>query len=264
MALVGAVCIAACTDVAPRNPPPRGSLGQELFGIVCDRVGAQTLHEDLTGASYHSICHADQGPYAMKVDQSALPALVDGLPDIDGKPVSLAAQQAQRSYGVNRLEWLAKDRDRLVAALDAAFPDDAVAIKDLDNADPTKSCGAPASGATGPLHTELANLLARFLPLYDDGTLPHSTEALGGLVAAYNQLPDAQASWARVNARQGYRPVGGALGALRPVLAYPRLRELTNATLRLLAPDSDPYAAKPQLDAQGNRVPVPGAAYPQA
>ena len=54
-ALVAAVPVVACTDVGPRRPPPRGSLGQELFGFVCDRVGAQTLHEDLTGASYHSI-----------------------------------------------------------------------------------------------------------------------------------------------------------------------------------------------------------------
>jgi hypothetical protein len=262
---------AACTDVAPRNPPPRGTLGQELYGVVCDRVGGQSLHEDLTGASFHAICHDDAGGYASKVDQSVLPVLVDGQPDVNGKPVPLATQQAQRAYGVARLERLAADRDRLVAALDAAFPDIQVATKDLANADPTQSCNAAPGSGQGSLHTELANLLSRFDALYADGTLPHSTEALGGLVSAYETQSSSgstpssgpQASWAQLNARAGYRPAGIALGALRPVLAYPKLRELTNATLRLLSPDSDPYAAKPMLDAQGNRVPVPGSAYPQ-
>ncbi len=259
-ALVGVLSIASCADVGPRNPPPRGTLGQELFGIVCDRAGAQTLHEDLTGASFHAICHADHGPYATTVDQTVLPPLVDGLPDVDGKPVPLAAQKAQRAYGVARLERLGADRDRLVAALDAAFPNVQVAVKDTANADPRKSCSASGQGS---LHTELSNLLARFLPLYDDGTLPRSTEALGGLVSAYHKSLPGQASWARLNARAGYRPVGIALGALRPVLAYPKLRDLTNDSLRLLSPDSDPYDPKPQLDALGNRVPVPGAAYRQ-
>jgi hypothetical protein len=265
--LLVALAAGACTDVAPRNPPPRGTLGQELYGVVCDRVGAQSLHEDLTGASYHSICHDDDGGYTSTVDQSLLPPLVDGQPDIHGNPVPLAVQQAQRAYGVARLERLAADRDRLVAALDAAFPDIQVAVKDLTNADPTQSCNPAPGGGQGSLHTELSNLLSRFTPLYDDGTLPHSTEALGGLVDAFYESSTpgtgAQASWARLNARQGYRPVGIALGALRPVLAYPNLRDLTNDTLSLLSPDSDPYAPNPQLDAQGNRVPVPGAAYPQ-
>ena len=258
---------AACTDVAPRNPPPRGTLGQELYGVVCDRVGGQSLHEDLTGASFHAICHDDAGGYASKVDQSVLPLLVDGQPDVNGKPVPLATQQAQRAYGVARLERLAADRDRLVAALDAAFPDVQVPIADVASADPAQSCNPAPGTGKGSLHTELSNLLSRFDALYDDGTLPRSTEALGGLVSAYNRSTDpatgAQASWARLNARAGYRPAGVALGALRPVLAYPKLRALTNDALRLISPDSDPYALKPMLDAQGQRVPVPGGAYPQ-
>ena len=147
---------------------------------MCDRVGGQSLHEDLTGASFHAICHDDAGGYASKVDQSVLPPLVDGQPDVTGKPVPLATQQAQRAYGVARLERLAADRDRLVAALDAAFPDIQVPTKDLANPDPTKSCNASPGSGKGSLHTELANLLSRFDSLYADGTLPHSTEALGG------------------------------------------------------------------------------------
>ncbi len=267
VALLGGLVAAACTDVAPRNPPPRGTLGQELYGVVCDRVGAQSLPEDLTGASFVSICHFYEGGFTTKVNQSLLPPLVDGAPDVNGKPVPLATQQAQRAYGVARLERLAVDRDRLVAALDAAFPPIQVPVKNVGAADPSQSCQPGPGGGQGSLHTELATLLGRFTALYDDGTLPHSTEALGALVSAYNQSSDpatgAQASWARLNGRAGYRPVGIALGALRPVLAYPKLRDLTNSVLRLVSPDSDPYAATPQLDAAGRRVPVPGSVYPQ-
>lgn len=268
IALLGGLAAGACsTDVAPRSVPPRGTLGQELYGVVCDRVGAQSLHEDLTGASFRGICHDYGGGYTSVVDQSVLPPLVDGAPDIHGQPVPLAVQQAQRLYGVARLERLAADRARLIAALDAAFPDIQVPIKDLGNADPTQSCNPAPGGGMGSLHTELSNLLGRFTSLYDDGTLPHSTEALGALVSAFNESTDptqgAQTSWARINGRAGYRPAGLALGALRPVLAYPNLRDLTNDVLRLVSPDSDPYDPSPKLDAQGNRILVPGAAYPQ-
>ncbi len=266
-ALLGCLAAAACTDIAPRNPPPRGSLGEELYGVVCDRVGGQSLHEDLTGASFRSICHKVGGSFGMQVDQSQLPALVDGQPDISGKPVPLATQKAQRGYGIARLERLAADRDRLVAALDAGFPDIQVPVKDIGSGDTPQSCNAAPGGTMGSLHTELANLLSRFTALYGDGTLPRSTEALGGLVSTYNKSADpntgAQVSWARMNAREGYRPAGIALGALRPVLAYPNLRGLTNDVLRLLSPDSDPYNPAPPHDSAGNRMPVPGAAYSQ-
>ena len=32
-----------------RSTPPRGTLGQELFSMICDRVGAQALQELLGG-----------------------------------------------------------------------------------------------------------------------------------------------------------------------------------------------------------------------
>ena len=61
-----------------RTLPSRGSLGEELFGVVCDRLGGQSLHEDLTGASYQGICHR---PFTDTVDQARLPPLVDGQPN---------------------------------------------------------------------------------------------------------------------------------------------------------------------------------------
>jgi hypothetical protein len=264
--LAGCLAAASCADTVTRNPPVGGSLGTELYGVVCDRVGAQSLHEDLTGASFHAICHTVEGAFASKVDTSQLPPMVNNQPDVHGNPVPLATQQAQRSYGVARLERLAVDRGSLIAALDAAFPDIEIPIKDLNNSDATRSCGPPVGGQ-GRLHTELANLLGRLTKLYDDGTIPASTEAIGGVASVFNQstgaTTGAQASWAHFNARAGYRPVGLALGAARALLAYDKLRDFANAVMAPLSPDSTPYAMNPQYDAQGNRTAVPGTAYPQ-
>jgi hypothetical protein len=260
------VWLAACgSDFdTSRTIPVRGTLGAELFGVLCDRVGGQSLHEDLTGASFRDICHkrADD-TYADKVDTTALPALVDMQPDVDGNPVPLAKQTADRAYGVARMETLARHRADLIPALDATFPDIQVPIKDLANADPTLSCAPPAASGEGSLHTELSNLLGRFQDLYVDGTLPRSSEAIARVVDAFKAAPDAQAAWAVYNARAGYRPMNLALGAARPVVAYPGLRDFTNATLKILSADSDPYDPTPQRDAKGNRIAVPGSAYPQ-
>ena len=49
--------VPGCSDfVTARSTPPRGSLGRELYSLICDRVGAQSLREDITGASYYGIC----------------------------------------------------------------------------------------------------------------------------------------------------------------------------------------------------------------
>jgi hypothetical protein len=255
---------AACDDGfdTSRRLPPRGTLGAELFGVVCDRVGGQSLHEDLSGASYASICHArTDATFADTVDVTRLPPLAGGQLDVDGKPVPLAKQEADRAYGVASLEALARHRTVLIAALDATFPDVDIGIKDLGNPDPAKSCSAPASGDRGSLHAELSNLPDRMQALYDDGTIPQSTESLGRVVNAFKASADAQQAWARFDARAGYRPIDIALGAARPTVAYPGLRDFSNAVLALISVDSQPYQLDPQLDASGNRVPVPGAAY---
>src|SRR5215471_5095093 len=84
--------LAACANDfdATRSASPRGTLGEEMYGVLCDRVGAQGLHDDMTGASFSGICHRDaDGKFVDKVDDSRLPPLVDGAPSVDGKSISL-------------------------------------------------------------------------------------------------------------------------------------------------------------------------------
>lgn len=266
--LLGLLAATACSNDfdATRNVPRRGTLGAEIYGVMCDRMGGQSLHEDLSGASYRVLCHGENGDgvfgaASFSVDTSALPPITGARPSVDGGTVSKDQQETDRAYGVARLERLAQDRAGLITALDAALPDIDVPIKNLGASDPTKSC-QPAASGTGSLHDELSNLLGRLAPLYDDGTLPAATEGLGSVAQAFTGSQGAQTAWSRFNSRAGYRPIPGAIGVTRPSLAYANLRDFANAALRLLSPDSDPYNPNPMKDAKGNRVPVPGAAYP--
>ena len=268
-ALLGLLAAAACSNDfdTTRNAPARGTLGAELFGVVCDRMVGQSLHEDLSGDSYRAICHGESGDSifgadSFKVNQSALPPIAGDRAGVDGGVVPESQQKTDRDYGVARLERLAADRARLIAALDATFPNIDVPIKDLEATDPTRSC-QPAAAGTGSLHTELANLLNRFMSLYDDGTTPSSTQGLGAVAQALGKSAGGQDSWAHFNARAGYRPFDLAVGATRPMIAYKNLRGFVNAVVKLLAPDSDPYDPDAKKDAQGRRIPTPGAAHAQ-
>ncbi len=265
---IGVVGLAALSSLAPgchefdteRTLPKRASVGQEMFGVICDRVSAQALREDLSGASFRDICHKPfSGDFADTVDESKLPPIAVGLVDENGKPVSVEKQRADRKKATGRIEALARRRDDLIRAFDATFPgDEKIAIKDLDNADPTKSCDAPKKSGEGLLVDALADMLGRMGDLYNDGTLPHSTGSLAQVITQFEKDTEAQEAWQRISARQGYRPIDTALGTARPVVAYPGLRDFANASLRLLSADSQPYEPSPQRDADGNRIPIAG------
>jgi len=51
--------------------------------------------------------------------------------------------------------------------------------KDITNPDPTKTCDPPAASGERSYHDELSDLLGRLQALYNDGTIPYSTESLG-------------------------------------------------------------------------------------
>jgi hypothetical protein len=268
VSLLGLVGLVVLSTVAPACAPEldtsrvaveRGSVGEEIFGVLCDRVGAQALREDLTGDSFRGVCHKPKGgEYENKVDLTKLPSIDPNARNEKGASVSVDKQRQARAVAIGRIEAMGRRRDDLVRALDATFPATKIAIKDLDNPDVTKSCNAPNTSREGLLTDQLADMLGRMGELYQDGTLPESTHSLSRVVDAIKKSDDAQAAWARMSGRQGYRPIETALGAVRPVIAYPNLRDLSNATLRLLSADSVPYELDPKRDGDGNRIPVPG------
>ena len=239
----GVLCclVGACSDFnTTRDAPPRGTLGHELFAVICDRVGAQALREDVTGASFHAVCHADaNGNYSNTVDQSLLPPL-SPTTNLDGQPVTVAEQIPERAHNVARIEALARDRSALIAAIDSAIP--ATTIPRLENdtaTDSSKPC-SPAPG-TGPLllQAELSRVTGNLIDLYNDETIPQTTEATGYLLDALKANPNVQNSLAIYNGRQGYRPLAISLGVVRPVLAYPRFVDFTRSLLSLLEGTGD-------------------------
>ncbi len=76
----------------------RGSLGQEMYTLVYDRIGAQSLPDDVTGASFHGIYHANErSEFAESVDSSRLPGL-EATTDRTGRLISIEELSARRDY----------------------------------------------------------------------------------------------------------------------------------------------------------------------
>jgi hypothetical protein len=226
-----------CADFdTSRVVPKRRSLGYELFGLVCDRVGAQALREDVTGASFRAVCHPNAGgAYADEVDVAAL-APIEPSFDKDGRPVTVERQKQNRERRVARIEALARNRDRLAEAFDHAFADVKIPVKNLAAADPARSCEPPPRSGEADLHGELRDTLGRLVALYNDQTIPEVTRGVGKVLDHIEGDPEAQQALARLDARQGYRPMPIATGVARPALSYPRIVDLANAILGLVAP----------------------------
>ncbi len=206
-----------------RIAPPKATLGDDLYGVLCDRIGAGSLTDDLTGGSYHAVCHySNQGTYADTVDASFLP-IVRG-----------AEQEKARALGIAKVEAMARRRSDLVQAFNAIFPD--VEIDDTST---------EAEGDKVRLHDALLSFSQNLSRLYESNpfepqgtpTVPASTRALGEVFASFVDSEPARKAFSTIWGRQGYRPMGAALGATRPLLSYPRLRPLLGSALDVLAPE---------------------------
>lgn len=252
--LVGAGC--GSDFDTTRETPPRKSLGRELYTLVCDRVGAQALREDVSGLSFHDVCHPDaKGKYASKVALTELPPIEGPAEDTKGKGVSVATQKANRARRVARVEALSRRREDLITAFDAALPDIDVVLKQVDGRTVAAGCDVPATAKEKKdrFLSQLAETFSRFIDMYNDGTIPSLTRAIGKTLQTVQGDQEVQAALARLEARQGYRPTAIALGLARPVLAYPRLFSMVNTLLTFVSDDSDPYRPK-------KTGPIPGKA----
>ncbi|MCU0692239.1 MAG: hypothetical protein MUF54_12640, partial [Polyangiaceae bacterium] len=231
--VIAAFAAGACSgnfDTTRERRPfeDRATLGQEIFGALCDRLGASALAEDLDGESYNALCHPDgEGRYRSTVDSSLLP------PIREGTPVAAMA----RNLGVAKMEALARRRQDLVKSFDTILPD-------VEIHDPFAPHGGPTKVR---LHTAVAELLQRLNPLYDsnplaaeggtpDPLLPASTQALARVFQALIASEDARVALQKIGGRKGYRPLSSALGVIAPVLAYPDLRKISQQTVRVLSP----------------------------
>lgn len=222
---------------APDEPsfPKEQTLGRELFALVCDRVGAQALREDLTGASFRNVCHPKpDGSYENEVKTEMLPALQRTARNTKGEAVSLDQQKANRAHRVARIEALARHRDELIEAFEAMIPAIDVPVAERTRND-SGVCIDGKSSKTRPLRRELAASAARMLDLFGDGTVVDLTRSLGDFVSAVKADTKGHEAVTHILNRTGYQPADLALGFIRPAVAYPRLPDLSHALLSRLA-----------------------------
>lgn len=222
LAFGASLSAASCHDIdTTRVAQQKATLGDDIYGVFCDRLGASVLPEDLSGASFRSICHFDEGgQYGSTVDTSALP------------PPQTAEQKESRRLSVAKLERLASRRSELIRAVNAMLPD-------TDIPDPTDASG----NKTIRLHDALFDLTQKLVPLYESNPydtsgpplFPSSTDAIGALMASMAQS-DAKDALSHIFGRKGMRPFPVGLGATRAALSYKGLRALTRSSLDVLAP----------------------------
>ncbi len=224
--LLAACALVSCEHgIDTRRVAPRSAtLGDDIYGALCDRLGAAALAEDLTGASYHDVCHFDPATlrYGDEVD-------VQLLPPVEGEAATRA-----RALGVAKMHAMARHRNALVKAFNAAFAD--VDIPDVTTEAPEDRIA---------LHTALLRFSQDVTALYEDNPVeaggapivPMMTDSFGRLFAALEQDDAARAALMRIAGRQGYRPFRVGLGAIRSLLAYPELRPFLKAQLGVLGPD---------------------------
>ncbi|WP_437275018.1 hypothetical protein WME90_27630 [Sorangium sp. So ce375] len=276
LAALAAACgaVASCHEPldTTRKAPPSvvvgHGLGDDVFGMLCDRVGASSLYEDHTGASYQRVCHYDvEGRYEDEVDTSLLP------------PVSGERAERARRLGVAKVEAMARWRGDLVRAVNAAVPD-----VEIDNVAPGEG------GGKIRLHDAVLSLSQTLAPLYDTNpfdaaapaVLPESTRGMARLLDALihggednagrlqgeqrrqrerepiacdraEEQDEPVCALASVWGRQGYRPAEVGLGVVRAALGYTGLRPMTAAALDVLGPGGPGAPALQALLAAGEQ-----------
>jgi hypothetical protein len=225
LAAVGPGCQEIDTE---RQALPKATLGDDIYGVMCDRLGAGAIAEDLTGASYHSICHYDaKGHYGDTIDESVLP------------PLRAEKAKAARRLAVAKMERMVAYRPLLVRAFNAAFPD-------VDIPDP----GSDDPAATVRLHDALLRFTQDVTPLYDTNPyeagqapiMPMATDAFGRLFGAVESNDEARQALMRIAGRQGYRFHRVGMGAVRTLLAYPEMRPFVRAQLDVMGPSGTAVA----------------------
>lgn len=220
--LVAGVMLSCASDFdSTRQVGPSETLGEQMFTVLCDRVGASSLTEDISGASYHSICHkGSKGWVGTTVNEKVLP------------PASKAPEA--RRLSIAKVESMAQSRERLIEAFDTIFPDEEI----VDPLDSKKKIR---------LYQALDLMVKRFTPLYESSPystkdqvesplMPATTQAFGALMGALASSKEGRDALSRMSGRDGYRPLSRTLGTIRSLLAYPELRRFLRVMLDRTGP----------------------------
>jgi|GEM_PF-1243887 len=218
-----AAALAACAPEydTTRVPAPQGTLGEEVFQVMCERVHWGESPRDLGFA-------------------------------VGRQPCTRGLRATESVPGVGpRATALARMRPELVAGLDQAMPRTLHTPLDRLLLDLLPLYGPDGSGRRG------ADDGAWIIDTADGGTavaedlLPQTTRAVSRQLAAMATDAAVLRALGRMSQRQGYRPPESAIGLLRPILAYERVNEVLDATLGLVrqaTPTQPDGPAHPQFN----------------
>ena len=194
---------AACEKFdSTRVAPASQSVGQELFGIMCDRLVAQNFPEDIEGKRFERVCHP--GPNGKFADP----------PTAAKEPATDAASEKAR-IALARVEALAKRRYDLIKSFDTMLPE----------AQPGYLDG-------------MRQLLVDMTPLYDK-EMPNLTGSTSALLKTLEQNEEAINALTRVINRDGYRPIQASAGLLANLATRPDFADMLDGTLRIFEPGGD-------------------------
>jgi hypothetical protein len=185
-----------------RVAPATGTVGQELFGIMCDRLVAQNFPEDIEGKRFEKVCHPrSNGKY-------------DDLPEVSKDAAGDDASEKTR-IALARIEALSKRRADLIKAFDTMLPE------------------AQEGYLSG-----MRKLLADMTPLYDR-ELPNLTKSTNDVLAGLENNPDALNALTRIINRDGYRPLQASAGLLSNIASRPEFGDMLDGTLRIFEPGGE-------------------------
>lgn len=224
-----------------RVPLPIGTVGEEVFRIMCERMNFEENPSDISFANARRAC-------------------TQGLGETDSV------------VGVRpRVTAVARMRTAVVASLDQSIPRalytpmDALLINLLPMYGPDgtgRSVIALPDGGTAGIENFPADWRPSALCNQNPdaagclvGMLPQTTRSVAGMLEIMANDAAALRAMSRISQHQGYRPNRTAIGLLRPVLAYPRIDPLLDNTLRLVRdpiPANATRAAVPAGTANGH------------
>jgi hypothetical protein len=181
-AVAGVAILSACAapfDTDRTSTEPDGTFGDHVVTLMCKRLAYEADPSDVSGNAYRDTCNG-------------------GSADPTAPPTVLA---------------LVGDRERLVAAIDAAVPPD----------------------QTGPLQAYMTSNAV--LGLYDDGTMSAAVLSLGQMLQQFAAAPDAMLALSRMGVREGYRPPAQAIGPAGTLLNAQSITSVLDHVLPLIDTD---------------------------
>jgi hypothetical protein len=203
-ALTAALAACAPEYDTRRVPAPQGTLGEEVFQVMCERVHWGESPRDLGFAAGRGPCTRGLGP-------------TEPAPGVGPRAIALARM-----------------RGELVAGLDQSMPRALYTPLDRLLIDMLPLYGPDGTGRrNGDAGTWIINTPDGGTAVAED-LLPQTTRAVAQQLATMATDAAVLRALGRMSQREGYRPPESAIGLLRPILAYDRVDEVLDATLGLL------------------------------